>query len=89
MDKIAALFYKFDDDQGGQLSVNEFAKLIKSAPELVVPHSMQAEARAARFEGQIADVFDVRAFAKGIMKRVVKNAQRRAAIRRGGLGRVV
>ena len=78
MDKIAALFYKFDDDQGGQLSVNEFAKLIKSAPELVVPHSMQAEARAARFEGQIADVFDVRAFAKGIMKRVVKNAHRDA-----------
>ena len=82
MDKIAALFYEFDDDQGGQLSVNEFAKLIKSAPELVVPHSMQAEARAARFEGQIADVFDVRAFAKGIMKRVVKNAHRDA--RRSG-----
>jgi len=83
MDKIAALFYKFDDDQGGELSANEFAKLIKSAaPELVVPHSMQAEARAARFEGQIADVFDVRAFAKGIMKRVVKNAHRDA--RRSG-----
>ena len=31
MDKIAALFYKFDDDQGRQLSVNGFAKLIKSA----------------------------------------------------------
>lgn len=82
MDKIAALFFKFDDDQGGELSVNEFAKLIKSAPEMVVPHSMQAEARAARFEGQIADVFDVRAFAKGIMKRVVKNAHRDA--RRSG-----
>ena len=81
MDKIAALFYEFDVDHGGELSVNEFSKLIKSTPEVVVPHSMQAEARAARFEGQIADTFDVKTFTKDIMKRVVKHAHRDA---RGG-----
>ena len=76
MDKIAALFYKFDDDQGGELSATEFAKLIKSTPRVIVPHSMQAEARAANFEGEIADTFDVKAFAKDIMKRAVKRASK-------------
>lgn len=76
MDKIAALFYEFDDDQGGELSATEFAKLIKSTPRVIVPHSMQAEARAANFEGEIADTFDVKAFAKDIMKRAVKRASK-------------
>lgn len=76
MDKIAALFYKFDDDQGGELSATEFAKLIKSTPRVIVPHSMQAEARAANFEGEIADTFDVKAFAKDLMKRAVKRASK-------------
>ena len=42
---------------------------------------VQAEARAANFEGEIADTFDVKTFTKDIMKRVVKHAHRDA---RGG-----
>ena len=46
----------------------------KSTPEVVVPRSMQAEGREARFEARIADTFDVETFTKGNIKRVVKNA---------------
>ena len=89
MDKIAALFYKFDDDQGGQLSVNEFAKLIKSAPELVVPHSMQAE-RARALRGSNRGRVRRQGVREGNHEaRGEERAQRRAAIRRGGLERVV
>lgn len=77
IDKIAALFFKHDSDQGGELDLTEFTRMIESAPTFVVPISMKDHADKAHYHGEIADDFDIAKFAKGVIRGVlIANGER-------------